>query len=108
MRILALGGSLRERSRNRALLDEAAALAPPGTELDFSPLAVIGSLPLFNQDVIERDGLPPQALELKDALRAAAGRPTAPPEYKWGPPVFLKNAIDGASPPASDIGHVFG
>ena len=71
MRILALGGSLRERSRNRALLDEAAALAPPGTDLDLSPLAVIGSLPLFNQDVIERDGFPPPAVELKNALRAA-------------------------------------
>jgi chromate reductase, NAD(P)H dehydrogenase (quinone) len=108
MRILALGGSLRERSRNRALLNEAAALAPPGTDLDFSPLAVIGSLPLFNQDVIERDGLPPQAVELKDALRAADGLLIATPEYNWGIPGFLKNAIDWASRPASDIRGVFG
>ena len=108
MRILALGGSLRERSRNRALLNEAAAMAPPGTDLDFSPLAVIGSLPLFNQDVIERDGLPAQAVELKDALRAADGLLIATPEYNWGIPGFLKNAIDWASRPASDVRHVFG
>src|SRR4051795_196881 len=108
MRILALGGSLRERSRNRALLNEAAALAPPGTEWDFSPLAVIPSLPLFNQDVIERDGLPPQAVELKDALRAADGLLIATPEYNWGIPGFLKNGIDWASRPASDIADVFG
>src|SRR3954451_17951104 len=101
MRILALGGSLRERSRNRALLDEAAALAPPGTELDFSPLAVIGSLPLFNQDVIERDGLPPQALELKDPLRPGDGRLIARPEYNWGIRGFRKKAIACASRPAS-------
>src|SRR3954453_12953269 len=108
MRILAIGGSLRERSRNRALLDEAAAMAPPGTDLDFSPLAVIGSLPLFNQDVIERDGLPAQAVELKDALRAADGLLIATPEYNWGIPGFLKNAVDWASRPAGDIPDVFG
>src|SRR3954453_12934994 len=108
MRILAIGGSLRERSRNRALLDEAAAMAPPGTDLDFSPLAVIGSLPLFNQDVIERDGLPAQAVELKDALRAADGLLIATPEYNWGIPGFLKNAIDWASRPSGDMRRAVG
>ena len=108
MRIVALGGSLRERSRNRALLNEAAALAPPGTDLDLSALAVIGSLPLFNQDVMERDGLPPEAVQLKDALRAADGLLIATPEYNWGIPGFLKNTIDWASRPSSDIPHVFG
>jgi NAD(P)H-dependent FMN reductase len=108
MRILALGGSLRERSRNRALLDEAAVLAPLGTELDLSALGSIGSLPLFNQDVMERDGFPPVALALKEALRAADGLLIATPEYNWGIPGFLKNAIDWASRPSSDIRHVFG
>lgn len=108
MRILALGGSLREASRNRALLDEAAALAPPGTELDLSRLAIIGSLPLFNQDVLERDGLPAGATELKAALRAADGLLIATPEYNWGIPGYLKNAIDWASRPAHDIPLVFG
>jgi chromate reductase len=108
MRILALGGSLREGSRNRALLNEAAVLVPPGTDLDLSALPVIGSLPLFNQDVIERDGFPPEAVELKDALRAADGLLIATPEYNWGIPGFLKNAIDWASRPSSDIRHVFG
>lgn len=108
MRILALGGSLREASKNRALLDEAAALAPAGTELDLTQLAVIGSLPLFNQDVMERDGLPSAAAELKDALRTADGLVIATPEYNWGIPGFLKNAIDWASRPSNDIPHVFG
>ena len=108
MRILALGGSLRERSRNRELLNEAAALAPPGTNLDLTALAVIGSLPLFNQDVLERDGLPPGAMALKAALQAADGLLIATPEYNWGIPGYLKNAIDWASRPSSDIRHVFG
>jgi chromate reductase, NAD(P)H dehydrogenase (quinone) len=108
MRILALGGSLRAGSRNRALLDEAAALAPSKTELDLSQLAVIGSLPLFDQDVEERDAVPSAVAQLKDALRAADGLLIATPEYNWGIPGFLKNAIDWASRPPSDIPHVFG
>ena len=98
MRILALGGSLRAGSWNRALLDEAAALAPTETELDLSQLAVIGSLPLFNQDIEERDGVPPAVAQLKDALRAADGLLIATPAYNWGIPGFLKNAVDWASP----------
>jgi chromate reductase len=108
MRILALGGSLREASRNRALLQEAAALAPTGTKLDLSHVAIIGALPLFNQDIVERDGPPPGVAELKDALRAADGLLLATPEYNWGIPGFLKNAIDWASRPAKDIPQVFG
>jgi NAD(P)H-dependent FMN reductase len=108
MRILGLGGSLREASRNRALLYEAAALAPTGTELDLSHVAVPGALPLFSQDMLERDGPPPGVAELKDALRAADGLLLATPEYNWGVPGFLKNAIDWASRPTTDIPPVFG
>jgi chromate reductase, NAD(P)H dehydrogenase (quinone) len=107
MRILAFGGSLREASFNRALLAEAAALAPPGTELDLGILPVIGSLPLFDQDVAGRD-FPSEATELKDALRAADGLLIATPEYNWGIPGFLKNALDWASRPAADVPGVFG
>lgn len=108
MRILALGGSLREASLNRALLHEAAAVVPSGTDLDLGHLAVVGALPLFNQDILDRDGAPPAVTQLKDALRAADGLLIATPEYNWGIPGFLKNAIDWASRPASDIPQVFG
>ncbi len=108
VRILALGGSLREASTNRALLDEAAALAQAGAVIDLSQLAIIGSLPLFNQDTLDRDGLPAGASELKDALKAADGLLIATPEYNWGIPGFLKNAIDWASRPSTDIASVFG
>jgi chromate reductase, NAD(P)H dehydrogenase (quinone) len=108
VRILALGGSLREASFNRALLREAAALAPAGTDLDLGPVALVGALPLFEQDIIDRDGPPAEAVRLKDALRAADGLLIATPEYNWSIPGFLKNAIDWASRPASDIPEVFG
>ena len=107
MRILALGGSLREASFNRVLLVEAAALAPPGAEVDLSLLPVIGSLPLFDQDLAGRD-FPAAALELKDALRAADGLLIASPEYNWGIPGYLKNALDWASRPPADVPAVFG
>ena len=108
VRILALGGSLRRASFNRALLGEAAALAPSGSELDLSHIPVVGSLPLFNQDLVESEGPPVEVARLKDALRAADGLLIATPEYNWGIPGFLKNAIDWASRPASDISNVFG
>jgi NAD(P)H-dependent FMN reductase len=106
--ILALGGSLRAASFNRALLHEAAALAPAGVDLDLGLLDVPGALPLYSQDLVDRDGFPAAAVRLKDALRAADGLLIATPEYNWGIPGFLKNAIDWASRPASDIPRVFG
>jgi NAD(P)H-dependent FMN reductase len=108
IRILALGGSLREGSRNRALLHEAAALAPAEAYVDLSQLPTIGSLPLFNQDILDRGGFPAGVAELKEALRAADGLLIATPEYNWGIPGFLKNAIDWTSRPAADIASVFG
>jgi len=108
VRILALGGSLRAASFNRALLHEAAALAPPGTEIDLDHVAVVGALPLFNQDIVDRGGPPADVARLKTALRAADGLLIATPEYNWGIPGFLKNAIDWMSRPASDIPQVFG
>jgi chromate reductase len=108
VRILALGGSLREASFNRALLHEAVALTPAGTELDLGHVAAVAALPLFNQDILDRGGTPAAVAQLKDALRAADGLLIATPEYNWGIPGFLKNAIDWASRPASDIPQVFG
>src|SRR3954468_8672715 len=106
--VLALRGSLRERSLNRALLHEAATLLPPGADLDLSLLGVVGALPLFNQDIVDRDGPPSEVAQLKDALRAADGLLIATPEYNWGIPGFLKNAIDWASRPSGDIPQTFG
>jgi chromate reductase, NAD(P)H dehydrogenase (quinone) len=108
VRILALGGSLRQASFNRALLDEAAALAPAAAGLDLGLVGLVGALPLFDQDILDRDGPPGDVVRLKEALRAADGLLLATPEYNWSIPGFLKNAIDWASRPSSDIPAVFG
>jgi chromate reductase len=108
MRILGLGGSLREGSFNRALLHEAAAVAPPGAEVDLDHVGLVGALPLFNEDIVDRDGPLPEVGRLKEALRTADGLLIATPEYNWSVPGFLKNAIDWASRPSSEISDVFG
>jgi len=109
IRLLGLGGSLREGSWNRALLGEAQGMAASvGAELDLSHLPTLGSLPLYNQDVEAHDGIPPGVAELKERLAAADGLFIATPEYNWGIPGFLKNAIDWASRPPGDIPRVFG
>jgi chromate reductase, NAD(P)H dehydrogenase (quinone) len=107
VRIIAFGGSLREASFNRTLLVEAAALAPSGTEIDLGLLPVVGALPLFNQDVAQR-AFPADAVNLKEALRAADGLLIATPEYNWGIQGYLKNALDWASRPPVDAPGVFG
>jgi NAD(P)H-dependent FMN reductase len=108
VRILALGGSLRQASFNRALLHEAAALAPEGAGLDLGLVDLVRALPLFDQDLLDRDAPPAEVAMLKDGLRAADGLLIATPEYNWSIPGFLKNAIDWASRPSSDIPAVFG
>ena len=109
VQILGLGGSLRIGSWNRMLLEEAAGLASSsGVAIDLTKVDLVGTLPLFNQDLQTPGDIPPGVDELKDALRAADGLLIATPEYNWGIPGFLKNAIDWASRPNSDNPQVFG
>lgn len=103
VRVLGIAGSLRVRSYNRALLRAAAELAPDGlTIVEFSRLAEI---PPYDGDLDPPDA-PEQAPEpvraLRDALRAADALLVVTPEYNYGVPGVLKNALDWASrPPAS-------
>jgi chromate reductase len=98
LQILGFAGSLRRGSFNRGLLRAAQELAPPDlaiTVFDLIPL------PLYNADV-EAAGDPDPVVAFKDALRQADGLLIATPEYNYGAPGVLKNAIDWASrPPAS-------
>ncbi|MEH6630698.1 MAG: NADPH-dependent FMN reductase [Halopseudomonas aestusnigri] len=92
--IVAVVGSLRKGSYNRALLREAIDAAPEGVVIEtFDQLA---DLPLFNQD-IETIETPATALAFKDAIRKADGLLIVTPEYNSGLPAVLKNAIDWAS-----------
>jgi len=94
LNVLALCGSLRQASVNKALLRAAARLAAPQADVEVADW--LGRLPLFNPD-LEADPevelpMPVQALRLGvahcDAILVAT------PEYAHGVSGVLKNALD--------------
>ncbi len=94
--VLAIAGSCRRRSFNRALLRAARARAPAGVDIgEFDP----SRLPFFDGDV-EEAGDPEAVRELKAAMHAADLVLLVTPEYNAGLPAVLKNAVDwGSRPP---------
>jgi chromate reductase len=101
LRVCGLAGSLRKASYNRALLRAAQELAPP--DLEIVTFDRLGELPPYNADV-EAQGDPEPVAALKEAIGAAAGLLIVTPEYNFGVPGVLKNAIDWASrPPRNSV-----
>ncbi|MEJ5292832.1 MAG: NADPH-dependent FMN reductase [Candidatus Methanosuratincola sp.] len=97
MKVLAIVGSLRAGSYNRALALNAKELAPEGVEVE---VAGLEGIPPFNQD-LERQ--PPETVRaLKDKIRSADALLICTPEYNYSVPGVLKNAIDWASRPFED------
>ncbi len=95
MDILAIVGSLRRDSYNRAVLRAAQDLAPDGMTVTEHPL---GDIPLYNFDV-EQQGDPEPVTAYKRAIATADALLIITPEYQHGVPGVLKNALDWASRP---------
>ena len=95
LRVLGIVGSLRTGAYNASLMNAAAALAPPGVTIDRCSLA---DIPVYNQDV-EAHGDPAAVASLRAAVRDASALLVASPEYNYGVPGVLKNAIDWISRP---------
>lgn len=93
--VLAVCGSLRTGSFNRAALRLAIELKPPGMTID---TADIGSIPLYNED-LRAQGFPPPVETLRRQIKAADALLFVTPEYNYSIPGVLKNAIDWASRP---------
>ena len=93
--VLAICGSLRAGSYNRAALRTAIELKPPGMAIE---TADIGSIPLYNEDV-RAQGFPPPVEKLRQQIKEADALLFATPEYNYSVPGVLKNAIDWASRP---------
>ena len=104
-KIIAIPGSLRKGSFNRALLRAAAERAPDGVEVDVRSLE---GIPLYDGDREAAEGVPAPVEALKDAIAAGDGLLLASPEYNNGIPGVMKNGIDWLSRPPKDIGRVFG
>jgi chromate reductase len=91
--ILAIAGSLREESLNKAAAAAAVANTPPGIDVQ---LAGIGDIPLYNEDV-QAEEIPEAVTELGRRIAAADAILFVTPEYNYSVPGVLKNAIDWVS-----------
>ena len=96
--VLALSGSLREKSYNTALLREAQRLAPNGMTI---ALASIQDFPLYNAD-LEARAFPQAVKDVSASIAKANALLIATPEYNFSIPGVLKNAIDWLSRPPLD------
>src|SRR5690242_18169387 len=80
-KVLAFAGSTRTNSFNKKLVKLAAAgAAAAGAETTFLDLRDL-ALPLFDEDLEARDGLPAGAWKFKDLLLAHDGLLISAPEY---------------------------
>jgi chromate reductase len=97
IRVAGIAGSLREASFNKSLLRAAVDLAPPGMEI--SIFTRLGDIPPYNDDVFIK-GDPEPVADLKTFIGGADALLIVSPEYNYGVPGVLKNAIDWASRPS--------
>ena len=91
MRVLAICGSLQDKSSNLTLLQTAIGLAPAGVEVVLYD--GLRELPHFNPD-LEREGTLSVVDELRRAVSESDALLIASPEYGHSVPGSLKNAID--------------
>jgi chromate reductase, NAD(P)H dehydrogenase (quinone) len=89
--ILAISGSLREKSLNSALLRSVISMTPSqGTVVNYSEMA---QLPHFNPD-LDLDDIDTAVANWRRLLKEANGVLICTPEYAKGVPGSLKNALD--------------
>jgi chromate reductase, NAD(P)H dehydrogenase (quinone) len=91
MQILAISGSLRASSTNTMLVRLIARLAPENIEITL--YEGLADLPHFTPD-LEGDNTPAAVRSLRKQLETADGVLICTPEYAFGIPGTLKNALD--------------
>ncbi|CCE23488.1 NADPH-dependent FMN reductase [Methylotuvimicrobium alcaliphilum] len=97
VKILAFSGSARKDSYNQKLVEIAAGGARrTGVEVTLINLADF-EMPIFNEDLEKKEGMPAAARDFKSLLIAHDGFLIASPEYNSAFSPLLKNAIDWAS-----------
>ena len=95
LNVLTICGSLRRGSFNAMVQRALPSLAPDGMAL--KPAPSFAEFPLYNADIQNSTGFPGPVNVLADAIRAADGLIFCTPEYNFGIPGGLKNAIDWVS-----------
>ena len=91
MRILAISGSLRAISSNTILVHAIAQSAPEN--MQFTMYKGLAELPHFTPD-LDGDDPPAAVRSLRAQLQVADGVLICTPEYAFGVPGVLKNALD--------------
>ncbi len=93
--VISICGSLRKGSYNRIVMNALPGLAPEGLHIKEAP--PFTEFPLYNADIQNSTGFPAAVNTLADAIRSADGVIFVTPEYNFGIPGALKNAIDWVS-----------
>jgi NAD(P)H-dependent FMN reductase len=91
IKVLGISGSLKNSSSNSSLLRAIGKLFPP--EAEYIIYNGPGNLPHFSPD-IDGDNSPEAVIEFRKLLKAADGVIICTPEYAFGVPGVLKNALD--------------
>ena len=90
-KIIAIIGSLSGRSSNKAIVNHIAGLA--ADKLDIDIYDGIRDLPQFNPD-LDDENPPNSVVEFRQRVRDCDGVLISTPEYIFGVPGALKNALD--------------
>lgn len=90
--LLGIPGALRAASTNRLLLAEARLAFGEAVQTEANL-----RLPLYDGDLEDREGIPPEVQLLADQIAAADAVVIATPEYNKSLPGVLKNALDWVS-----------
>jgi chromate reductase len=93
--VITIAGSLRKGSFNAALARQLPKWAPDGMAITAAP--PWADIPTYNADDQNSTGFPASVIKLADAIRGADGVIIVSPEYNYGVPGGLKNAVDWVS-----------
>jgi chromate reductase len=99
--ILAIPGSLRAKSSSNFILKAIIGLAPPGVSIEM--FDGVGMLPHFN----DPETAPEVVISFREKIKAANAVLICTPEYAFGVPGSLKNALDwtvSCQLPGSSVG----
>jgi chromate reductase len=95
LNILVICGSLRKGSYNASVARALPSLAPPEMKMISAPS--FGNFPIYNADIKDASGEPPDVNAWASAIRSADGVVIVSAEYNWSIPGGLKNALDWVS-----------
>lgn len=97
MKVFVFSASLRKDSLNHKLAVQAARMAEAaGASVDLMRMNDF-DMPLFDADLFTSRGLPEGAEKLAEKVTGTDGMILSSPEYNWGPPATIKNAVDWLS-----------